>query len=105
MRKLLFGLVGLAALGFGAAGAPAEAQPFYPGGYYGAPRHFSRPAYEPVEYRRPYREYRSHRDYGAYRPYRGYFRPAYMAAPRCYIRPQRVWTHFGWVSRPVRICR
>jgi hypothetical protein len=112
MRKLLFGLVGLAALGFGAIAAPpAEAQPYFPG--YGA--YQARPAFAPVQYRRPYvgyapvqyrRPYRAYRPYGGgYRPYRPYgYHPAYVGR-RCFVRPQRVWTNYGWVSRPVRVCR
>jgi hypothetical protein len=121
MRKLLFGLFGFAALGFGAIAAqPAEAQPYYPGyrHHYDAPVvDYARPAYRTVQYenRRPYREYRRpdreyrgpYREYrGGYRPPRpyGYYRPAYVA-PRCVVRPQRVWTGYEWVRRPVRVCR
>jgi hypothetical protein len=96
MRKLLLGLFTVATLGFGASSIqPAEAQP-----YYGYRPHYrpvvtypARPAY------RPY--YRPHRPY--YRPY-GAYRPVY-AGPRCFVRPQRVWTAYGWVRRPVRVCR
>jgi hypothetical protein len=97
MRKLVFGLLGFAALGFGALSAqPAEAQPFYPGygygyrpvvqRYYGRPRPVVR-----VQYRRPYGEYRPYR---AYRPVR-----------RCWVERRRVWTNYGWVRRPVEVCR
>jgi hypothetical protein len=53
-----------------------------------------------VEYRRPVRV---HRPYRAYRPHR-YYRQAYMG-PRCRVRPERVWTAYGWATRPVRVCR
>jgi len=102
MRKLLLGLFGAAALGFGAFTAqPAEAQPYYQDyGYrWGGPA-------VTVQYGRPYREYR---DYRPYRPYRPHYRPYYnrpvYAGPRCFFRPQRVWTPYGWVRRPVRVCR
>ncbi|MGO4574031.1 hypothetical protein [Microvirga sp. 2TAF3] len=92
MRKFLFGLFGVVALGFGAfAAQPASAQPYYPG-------YHERPGYRPIEYRGPYRGPRYH----GYRPH-GY-RPAYVA-PRCFVRPQRVWNGYRWVQRPVRICR
>ncbi len=103
MRKLLFGLVGFAALGLGAfTAAPAEAQPYYPGyrhGWggpavtvqYGPPRRYY------GEYRRPYRGY-----YGP-RPY--YARPAYVGR-RCFVRPGRpIWNGYRWVRPPVRVCR
>ena len=97
MRKLVFALFGFAALGLGAATIqPAEAQPYYPG--YG--RHYGPP---PGPHVRPLP-----RRYGwgapAYRPY-GYYRPAYYRGPRCWVRPERVWTGYGWVRRPVRVCR
>jgi hypothetical protein len=101
MRKLLIGLFGFAALGFGALSAePAAAQPYY-GGYerpYYGPRveYRARPVFDRhVEYRRPYR---------AYGPPRHWGRPAY-AGPRCFVRPERAWTPYGWVRRPVRVCR
>ena len=106
MRKLLFGLIGFAALGFGALTVqPAEAQPYYPGyrQHWGGPavtvQYGPRPYYR--EYRRPYRAYRP---YGAYGPRPYYARPAY-AGRRCFVRPERVWTPYGWRSRPVRVCR
>jgi hypothetical protein len=100
MRKLVFGLLGFAALGFGALSAqPAEAQPFYPGygygyrpvvqRYYGRPRPVVR-----VQYRRPYGEYRPYRAYRPVRPVR-----------RCWVERRRVWTNYGWVRRPVEVCR
>lgn len=106
MRKLLFGLLGFATLGFGALSAqPVEAQPYYPGYGYG---------YRPVverRYVRPrpvinvqigtpygaYRPYRAYRPYGAYRPVR--------TVRRCWVERRRVWTNYGWVRRPVEVCR
>ncbi|MCB5175290.1 MULTISPECIES: hypothetical protein [Microvirga] len=108
MRKLLLGLFGLLALGFGAFTAqPAEAQPYYPGyrQHWGGPAvtvQFGPPRYE---YRRPYRARRHYRPYRHYRYARPvYGRPVY-AGRRCFVRPQRVWTDYGWVRRPVRVCR
>ena len=102
MRKVLFGLFGLAALGLGAVAAePAEAQPFYPGYGYGHHVRYERPVVvRRVDYRYP------RRVYGVYRPYRPYpvYRPAY-AGPRCVVRERRVWTGFHWAWRPVRVCR
>jgi hypothetical protein len=98
MRKMLFGLFGFAAIGIGALAAqPAEAQPYYRGYGWGGPalsvQYGPGPRYR--EYRRPYRAYRP-------RPY--YARPAYVGR-RCFVRPERVWTRYGWVRRPVRVCR
>ncbi|HEY8382943.1 MAG TPA: hypothetical protein VIL09_12420 [Microvirga sp.] len=100
MRKLLVGLAGALALGFGAFGAaPAQAQGFSvtigTPGYYG-------PA--PV-----YRSYPRHRAYRPYRPYPVYgrpvqYRPVY-AGPRCVTRVNRYWDGYGWVSERRRICR
>jgi hypothetical protein len=104
MRKLLFGLFGLMALGFGAFTAqPAEAQPYY--GY--------RPHYRPVvefhagpvmvrrvDYHRPRRAYRP---YQAYRPYPAY-RPV-RTVRRCWVEPRRVWNGYRWTRRPVEVCR
>jgi hypothetical protein len=123
MRKLVLGILGFAAIGFGAASfQPAQAQPYYPG---------YRQGVVAVEYRedrgyrhgRPSGEYRHGRPSGEYRrdrgyrqafapgPYRGgygrphgYYRPAF-AGPRCVIRMQRAWNGWRWVQQPVRICR
>lgn len=97
MRKLLFGLFGFVALGFGALSAqPAEAQPYYGYGPYHRPvvEYRVRPAYRPV-YRRPYGYY--------HRPY-GYYRPAYVG-PRCVVRVRNVWNGYRWIQRRVRTCR
>ncbi|WP_243372413.1 hypothetical protein [Microvirga solisilvae] len=98
MRKLLIGLLGFATLGLGAlSSAPAEAQPYY--GY-------RRPAVEyhagPVvvrhEYGRPHRyDRRYYRPAPVYRPVR--------TVRRCWTEPRRVWTNYGWVRRPVEVCR
>jgi hypothetical protein len=121
MRKLLFGLFGFAALGFGALVAqPAEAQPYYRGygpGWgapvvsvqYGPGREYRRDrGYRDEyrrdrrrEYRRPYREVR--RGYGPPPAY-GFYRPAYVA-PRCVLRPQSVWNGYRWIRQSVRVCR
>jgi hypothetical protein len=98
MRKLVFGLLGFAALGFGALSAqPAEAQPFYPGYGYGyrpvVERYHARPVVR-VQYRRPYGEYRPYRAYRPVRPVR-----------RCWIERRGVRTPYGWVRRPVEVCR
>jgi hypothetical protein len=110
MRKLIFGLLGFAALGFGALSTqPAEAQPYYPGYGYRAPvveYRYGRPAplvVERVQYRRPYGYYHPYRPYPAYRPY-GYYRPGPVVR-RCWVRPERVWNGYRWVQRPVRVCR
>ena len=108
MRKLMFGLLGLVTLGFGAVAVqPAEAQPYYPGYGYG---------YRPVvEHRyvrprpRPVISVQVGNPYGAYRPYRAYrpapvYRPVRMAR-RCWVERQRVRTNYGWVRRPVEVCR
>lgn len=100
MRKLMFGLLGFAALGFGALSAqPAEAQPYYPGYGYGyrpvVQHRYARPRpVISVQVGRPYRDYRPYR---AYRPVR--------AVRRCWVERRRVWTNYGWVRRPVEVCR
>ena len=102
MRKLMFGLLGLATLGFGALSAqPAEAQPFYPGYGYGyrpvVEYRYARPRPRPivrVEYRSPRRIYRPA---PIYRPVR--------AVRRCWVERRRVWTNYGWTRRPVEVCR
>ncbi|CAN7640934.1 hypothetical protein LJR009_005773 [Bosea sp. LjRoot9] len=38
-----------------------------------------------------------------YGPRRFYGRPVYR--PRCFFANRRVWTGYGWVVRPVRVCR
>jgi hypothetical protein len=39
-----------------------------------------------------------------YRAHRGFYgRPVYR--PRCFFTNRRVWTGYGWVVRPVRVCR
>lgn len=98
MRRFLYGLFGVAALGFGAAvtAQPASAQPYYPG-YHGGP------FVETVQYYGPPR--------GQYRRWRGppprygYYGRPYRPVARCWVRPERVWNGYRWVSRPVRICR
>jgi hypothetical protein len=98
MRKLLFGLLGFATLGFGALAAPqAEAQPYYGGYGYRAPV---------VEYRAgpvTVRQVQYHRPRRDYRPYRAY-RPA-RAVRRCWVEPRRVWNGYRWVRRGVEVCR
>jgi hypothetical protein len=118
MRKLLLGILGFAAIGFGvAAFQPAEAQPYYPG-YRAGPISVEfrgdrgyRDGYRPVEYRgdRGYRGHRSAYYRGGYRdgygPRRhGYYRPAF-AAPRCFVRMERAWNGWRWIRQPVRVCR
>lgn len=98
MRHFLFGLIGMSALGFGAlATQPASAQPFYPG-------YQERPLVETVQYygppRGPYRRW--HRPPP---PRYGYYGRPYRPAVRCWVRPERVWNGYRWVSRPVRVCR
>lgn len=83
MRKALFGLLGVVALGVGAlASQPAAADPGHGRGHgYGRYHH-------PHGYERPgYRPYRHHRH------------------PRCWTRMQRFWNGYVWVMRPVRVCR
>jgi hypothetical protein len=105
MRKLMIGLLGFAALGFGALSAqPAEAQPYYPGYGYGyrpvVERHYGRPApVVRVQYGRP--SYGRRPYYG--RPYRAY-RPV-RTARRCWVEPRRVWNGYRWVRRPIEVCR
>lgn len=85
-----FGALTLAASAFIAA--PASAAPVSTGTvqttqaqgdlveqaqYYGPRRHYGRPRY--------------------------YGRPVYR--PRCFVTQRRVWTGYGWVVRPVRVCR
>jgi hypothetical protein len=55
--------------------------------------------------------YRGYRGYRGYRRHRGYYgRPVGYYAPVrygrrvCRIRNQRVWTGYGYVIRPVRVC-
>ncbi|WP_134497193.1 hypothetical protein [Microvirga pakistanensis] len=100
MRKLLFGLLGIATLGLVGLPTPqAEAQPYYGYGY-----------------RRPAVEYRAgpivvRHEYG--RPhYRGrrYYRPAPIYRPvrtvrRCWVERRRVWNGYRWVRRPIEVCR
>jgi hypothetical protein len=104
MRKLMFGLLGFAALGFGAFSVqPAEAQSYYPGygygyrpvveRYYGRPRPVVRVQYGRPYYGRPY--------YG--RPYRAY-RPV-RTVRRCWVEPRRVWNGYRWLRRPIEVCR
>jgi hypothetical protein len=120
MRKLVLGILGFAAIGFGAASfQPAQAQPYYPGyrqgvvgveyrgergeggnrgrwsGEHRGDRGY-RPAFAPGPYRGGYRE-----GYG--RPH-GYYRPVF-AGPSCFVRMQRAWNGWRWVQQPVRICR
>jgi hypothetical protein len=119
MRKLVLGILGFAAIGFGAASfQPAQAQAYYPGyrqgvvgveyrgnrGYRHGPR--------PVEYRgdRGYRPAFAPGPYGGgygngYGPRRhGYYRPVF-AAPRCFVRMERAWNGWRWIRQPVRVCR
>ena len=105
MRKLLLGVLGLAAIGLGAASVqPAQAQPYY--GVRAGPVEFHG-GHGPREYRGQ-GGYRSayypgpHRGYGG--PRHGYYRQAF-AGPRCFVRMERAWNGWGWVNRPVRICR
>jgi hypothetical protein len=39
-----------------------------------------------------------------YRPYRHHYRRP-IHRPRCFMTNRRVWTGYGWVVRPVRVCR
>jgi hypothetical protein len=104
MRKLLFGLFGFVALGFGALSVqPAEAQPYYPG-YYGPSyrpvvQYRTRPAYRPVvEYRRVVRpSYRPYRPAPVYRPVR--------TVQRCWVETRRTWNGYRWLRRPIEVCR
>ncbi|MBB4040199.1 hypothetical protein GGR34_001850 [Microvirga flocculans] len=92
MRRLIVGLLGFAALGLGAVSVqPAEAQPYYRGYGYG-----HRPVIE-YRYGHPYRGYRPYRPYYGYRPVR--------TVRRCWVERRRVWTNYGWVRRPVEVCR
>lgn len=102
MRKLLYGLFGLAALGLGSvASQPAEAQSFYFG--------FGPPAYD-VQYRyeRPYdydRRYYGPRPYPRYyRPYPPAYRPP-SYRPRCFWRTRQIWNGYRWVVRREQVCR
>jgi|GEM_PF-2716879 len=109
MRKLLFGLLGFATLGLGALSAqPVEAQPYYRDYGYGyrpvVERRYVRPRPRPVfsvQIGTPYRAYRPHR---AYRPAPVYYRPV-RTVRRCWVERRRVWTNYGWVRRPVEVCR
>ena len=58
-----------------------------------APRPMATSSSRPVL--RPAPHYRGHRGY--------YGRPVYR--PRCFFTNRRVWTGYGWVVRPVRVCR
>lgn len=72
----------------------------------------SRPVYRPVRVYRHVGFYRPVR-YARpvyYRPVRYarpiYYRPIYDYGPRrCFIRYRTFWTGYGYVQRPVRICR
>ncbi len=45
-----------------------------------------------------------HRGRPHYRGHGRYYgRPVYR--PRCFVTNRRVWTGYGWVIRPVRVCR
>jgi hypothetical protein len=96
MRKLILGLFGLAAIGFGAVAAqPAQAQGFsitVGNPYYG-------PVYPAPVYYRPAPVYRPYPVYG-----RPYYRPAYYG-PRCTVRTSRYWDGFSWVVQRREICR
>lgn len=101
MRKLVFGLLGLAALGFGAFSAQdAQAQPYYGYGYHRAPavEYRAGPVLVRHEYGRPH--YRGGPRY--YRP--GYYRPV-RTVRRCWVEPRRVWNGYRWVRRPIEVCR
>jgi hypothetical protein len=99
MRKLIFGLLGLATLGFGALSAPqAQAQPYYGGpGYHRAPavEYRAGPVVVRHEYGRPHR--RVYRPAPVYRPAR--------AVRRCWAEPRRVWNGYRYVHRSVQVCR
>jgi hypothetical protein len=113
MRKFLLGLLGFAAIGFGAvASQPAEAQPYYPGYRYGPPpveyraRRDYRPAYypgRPAYYPARPAYYGGRSAYYGGRP-RGYYRPV-VAPPRCFVRMEQAWNGWRWVRQPVRVCR
>lgn len=97
MRKLLFGLLGLATLGAAGLAAPqAEAQPYYG---YGQGYGYGGPVVVRHEYGRPH--YRGPR-YG-YRPAPAY-RPV-RTVRRCWVEPRRVWNGYRWVRRPIEVCR
>ena len=106
MRKLVLGILGFAALGFGAAALqPAEAQPYYPGYRHGPVEYRGHGGYRPAYYPGP----RGYRDgYGPRRGYgpRGYYRPVFAPPPpRCFVRMERAWNGWRWVQQPVRVCR
>jgi hypothetical protein len=103
MRKFLFGLAGMLALGFGAlASDPAQAQGFSitvgsPYGYgpaYGYPPPPRR--YAPV-YGRPIPVY----DGYPRRPRRVYYAPP---GPRCTVRKERYFDGYDWVSVKRKSC-
>ncbi len=89
----------LAAAAFGAIAltvgaftvAPAMAAPVSAGPVQAAP---AGDLVQQAQYYGPRRYYRPHRYYG---------RPVYRQ--RCFVTNRRVWTGYGWVVRPVRVCR
>lgn len=85
-----FGALALAASAF--AAAPATAAPVSAGTFQTAPAEGD--LVQQAQY------YGPRRYYGRPRYYR---RPAYR--PRCFVTQRRVWTGYGWVVRPVRVCR
>jgi hypothetical protein len=98
MRKLIFGLFGFAALGFGALSAqPAEAQPYYDG--YRAVQYRAGPVVVRHEYGRPHYGYRRR----VYRP-APIYRPVRVVR-RCWVEPRRIWNGYRWIRRPIEVCR
>ncbi|KPF66764.1 hypothetical protein IP69_14515 [Bosea sp. AAP35] len=90
-----FGAVALAASAF--AVAPATAAPVSAGTVQTVASEGG--LVQQAQYYGP-RRYGPRRYYG---PPRYYGRPVYR--PRCFVTQRRVWTGYGWVVRPVRVCR
>lgn len=86
-----FGALALAASAF--AAAPATAAPISAGILQTAPAEGG--LVQDAQYYGPRRYYGGPRRY--------YGRPVYR--PRCFVSHRRVWTGYGWVVRPVRVCR
>ena len=85
-----FGALTLAASAF--VTAPASAAPVSTGTVQTAP------AQDDLVQQAWHRGRPHYRGHGRY-----YGRPVYR--PRCFVTQRRVWTGYGWVVRPVRVCR